>query len=44
MLNIILGKYQNGVYYTGIKLLNNLPPTNQNLDHNIKKFKPALKE
>jgi hypothetical protein len=33
-----------GVYYSGIKLFNNLTPTIKILNHDIKKFKPALKE
>jgi hypothetical protein len=44
VLNTNLSKYQKGVYYTGIKLFNNLPPTIKSRNHNIKKFKPALKE
>jgi hypothetical protein len=40
--NTNLSKYQKGVYYTRIKLFNNLPPTIKSLNHNIKKFKPAL--
>jgi hypothetical protein len=39
-----LSKYQKGVYYSGIKLFNNLPPTIKSLNHDIKKIKPALKE
>jgi hypothetical protein len=39
-----LSKYQKGVYYTGIKLLNNLPRTIKSLNHDIKKFKQAVKE
>jgi hypothetical protein len=42
--NTNLSKYQKGVYYSGIKLFNNLPPTIKSLNHDIKKFKPALKE
>jgi hypothetical protein len=42
--NTDLSKYQKGVHYSGIKLFNNLPPTTKSLIHNIKKFKPALKE
>jgi hypothetical protein len=33
-----------GVYYTRIKLFNNLPPTTEILNCDIKKFKSALKE
>jgi hypothetical protein len=39
-----LTKYQKGVYYTGIKLFNNLPPTIKSLNHDIKIFKLALKD
>jgi hypothetical protein len=39
-----LSKYQKGVYYSGIKIFNNLPPNVKNLSHNIKMFKTALKE
>jgi hypothetical protein len=42
--NTNLSKYQKGVYYSGIMLFNNLAHTIKNLNHNIKKFKPALKE
>jgi hypothetical protein len=42
--NTNLNKYQNGVYYSGIKLFNNLPPYIKNLNHNVKIFKPVLKE
>jgi hypothetical protein len=44
MPNTNLTKYQKGVYYTGIKLFNNLPPTIKSLNHDIKVFKPALKD
>jgi hypothetical protein len=44
MPNMNLIKYQKGVYYTGIKLFNNLPPTIKSLNHNIKVFKPASKD
>jgi hypothetical protein len=44
MPNMNLTCYQKGVYYTGIKLFNNLPPTIKNLNHDIKVFKPALKD
>jgi hypothetical protein len=33
-----------GEYYIGIKLFNNLPPTIKSLNHDIKVFKPALKD
>jgi hypothetical protein len=42
--NTNLSKYQKGVYYSGIKLFNNLPPSIQSLSHDITKFKPALKQ
>jgi hypothetical protein len=42
--NTNLSKYQKGVYYSGIKLFSNLPPTIRSLNHNVQKFKPALKE
>jgi hypothetical protein len=42
--NANLTKYHGGVYYTGIKLFNNLPPTIKSLDHDIKVFKPALRD
>jgi hypothetical protein len=44
MPNTNLTKYQKGVYYTGIKLFNNLPPTIKSLNHVIKVFKPASKD
>jgi hypothetical protein len=44
MPNMNLTKYQKGVYYTGIKLFNNLPPKIKSLNHDIKVFKPALKD
>jgi hypothetical protein len=42
--NSNLSKYQKGVYYSGIKIFNNLPPNVKNLSHNVKMFKRALKE
>jgi hypothetical protein len=42
--NTNLSKYQKVVYFSEIKLFNNLPPTTKSLNHNIKKFKPAQKE
>jgi hypothetical protein len=42
--NSNLSKYQKGVYYSGIKIFNNLPPDVKNLSHNVKMFKRALKE
>jgi hypothetical protein len=44
MPNTNLSKYQKGVYYSGIKLFNNLPPNIKSLNHDIKKLKPSLKE
>jgi hypothetical protein len=44
MPNTNLTKYQKGVYYTGIKLFNNLPPAIKSLNYDIKVFKPALKD
>jgi len=35
--------FQKGVYYTGLKLYNQLPPNLKNLSKEIKLFKPALK-
>jgi hypothetical protein len=40
MPNTNLTKYQKG----GIKLFNNLPPIIKSLNHDIKVFKPALKD
>jgi hypothetical protein len=42
--NINLSKYQKGVYYTGMKPFNDPSPTIKSLNHDIKKFKPALKK
>ena len=36
-------KYKKGVYYSGIKIFNNLPQNIKNLSWNVKKFKLALK-
>jgi hypothetical protein len=44
VLNANLNKYQKGVYYSGIKLFNKLPPNIQSSNHDIKIFTPALKE
>jgi hypothetical protein len=41
--NTNLSKSQKGVYYSGIKLFNKLPPNIRSLNHDIKMFKPALK-
>jgi hypothetical protein len=38
-----LSLYQKGVYFTGIKMLNNLPQSIKNLSNDTKKFKTALK-
>jgi hypothetical protein len=40
--NTNLSIFQKGVYYSGIKLFNNLPPTIKSLNHDTKKFKAAL--
>jgi hypothetical protein len=42
--NTNLTKYPKGVYYTAIKLFNNLPPTIKSLNYDMKVFKPALKD
>lgn len=42
MHNINLIKYQERVYYIGIKLFNNTPPTFKSLNHDMKVFKPDL--
>jgi hypothetical protein len=42
--NSNLSKYQKEVYYSGIKIFNNLPPNVKKLSHNIKMFKRALKQ
>jgi hypothetical protein len=44
VLNTNLSKYQKGVYCPGIKLFSNLPPNFRSVNHDIKMFKPALKE
>jgi hypothetical protein len=36
--------YQKGAYYAGIKLFNTFPASIKSLNHNIKVFKPALKD
>jgi hypothetical protein len=41
---LILVNIKKGVYFSGIKSLNNLPPTIKSPNYNIKKFKPALEE
>jgi hypothetical protein len=38
-----LSLYQNGVFYSRIKLYNHLPINIENLTHDIKRFKKALK-
>jgi hypothetical protein len=43
-MNTNLSKYQKGVYCAGIKLFNNLPPTIETLNYDIKMFNSALKE
>jgi hypothetical protein len=44
MPNANLTKYQGLVYYTGIKLFNNLPPTIKSLNHDTKVFKLVIKD
>jgi hypothetical protein len=36
-------KFQKGVYYSGIKIFNNLPPNIKDLATEIKPFQKALK-
>jgi hypothetical protein len=43
MLNANLTSYQKGAYYAGIKLFNTLPSSIKSLNHNIRVFKPAMK-
>jgi hypothetical protein len=38
-----LSLYQKGVYFTGIKVFNNLPQSIKNLSKDTKQFKSALK-
>jgi hypothetical protein len=38
-----LSVYQKGVYYTGIKVFNRLPVLINQLSHDLKQFKMALK-
>jgi hypothetical protein len=38
-----LSLYQKGVYFTGIKLFNNLPQSIKNFSNDTKQFKSALK-
>jgi len=38
-----LAVFQNGVWYSGIKIYNHFPPTIKQLSYNISKFKVALK-
>jgi hypothetical protein len=42
--NTDISKYQKVVYSSGIKLFNKLPPNIRSLNHDIRIFKPALKE
>jgi hypothetical protein len=44
MTDTNLTKYEKGAYYTGNKLFNNLPPTIESLNYDIKVLKPALKD
>jgi hypothetical protein len=39
-----LTSYQKGAYYGGIKLFNTLPDSIKSLNHDIRVFKPALKD
>jgi hypothetical protein len=39
-----LTSYQKGACYAGIKLFNTLPDSIKSLNHDIKLFKPALKD
>jgi hypothetical protein len=39
-----LSLYQKGVYFTGIKVFNNLPQSIKNLSNDTKQFKSALKK
>jgi hypothetical protein len=41
--SIKLTKYQKGVYYSGIKIFNQLPQNIKTLSWNVKTFKLALK-
>ncbi len=38
-----LNPFQKGVFYSGIKVLNQLPSGTKDLSHDIKQFKRALK-
>jgi hypothetical protein len=40
---VSLAMYQKGVYYSGIKILNNLPKAIKDMSSKPKKFKVALK-
>jgi hypothetical protein len=42
--NTNLSKYQKGVYWSGMKLFSNLPPSIKSLNHGMKMFKVVLKE
>jgi hypothetical protein len=44
MPNATLISYQKGTYYAGTKLFNTLPSSIKSLNHDIKVFKPALKD
>jgi hypothetical protein len=39
-----LAKYQKGVYYSGIKIINHLPQNSKNLSWNLQKIKITLKK
>lgn len=42
MPNTKLSKNPKGVYFIGIKLFSNLPPTMKSMNHDTEKFKLAL--
>jgi hypothetical protein len=44
MPNANLTRYKSELYYVGINLFSTLPPTIKSLNHDIKVFKPALKD
>jgi hypothetical protein len=44
LLNAIITRYKKIMYYTGIKLFSTLLASIKSLNHNIKVFKPALKD
>jgi hypothetical protein len=44
MPNANLTSYQKGIYYAGIKLFSTLPSSITSLSHDVKVFKPALRD